>query len=307
MDVKGNAADDVEDGKEEESSAEKGADGGDDHQPADTRSSTQGDTHPEANEGAPPSTGTTRPSTTGSTAPTRSPSEPAPITDASRTTSLSKLRAYEAARRVAYRTKLASSSLYWRSFRELLHSSIEETERAEQIFKSSAESNTAYAISLRAAHNDTLDDQGHPVVDPKKRKKLLESREKRRVAASAGPGGTSSSSTLAASEEASKSAKSKLYVSEKSFERHADKGHGILNALIESQGIMADRFAEYAKYVYDEAVPEIVEIRQALVLEVTMMERLGDAIQEELDAAEKEVHDAWSEYDTSDNISEREC
>lgn len=217
-----------------------------------------------------------------------------PVTNESRTTSLSKLRAYEAARRSAYKSKLASSSLYWRSFRELLHSSIEETERAEQIFKASAESNTAYAISLRAAHNDTLDEQGRPVVDPKKRKKLMEGREKRREKASAGPAGTLATEESTSDDKGSSSS-SKLHVSDKSFERQSSaKGNGILDALIESQGIMADRFAEYAKYAFDEAVPEIVEIRQALVMEVTLMEKLGDAIQEELDSAEREVHDAWS-------------
>ena len=218
-----------------------------------------------------------------------------PVTNESRTTSLSKLRAYEAARRSAYKSRLASSSLYWRSFRELLHSSIEETERAEQIFKASAESNTAYAISLRAAHNDTLDEQGRPVVDPKKRKKLMEGREKRREKASAGPAGTLAAAEESTSDDKGSSSSSKLHVSDKSFERQSSaKGNGILDALIESQGIMADRFAEYAKYAFDEAVPEIVEIRQALVMEVTLMEKLGDAIQEELDSAEREVHDAWS-------------
>ena len=221
-----------------------------------------------------------------------------PVTNASRTASLSKLRAYEAARRSAYKTKLASSSLYWRSFRELLHASIEETERAEQILKASAESNTAYAISLRAAHNDTLDEQGRPVVDPKKRKKLMEGRERRREKASAGPAGTLLTSLESETDDGGKSksaaatAVSKLHVPDKSF---SGTGNGILDALVESQGIMADRFAEYAKYVYDEAVPEIVEIRQALVMEVTLMEKMGDAIQEDLDAAEREVHDAWSE------------
>ena len=220
-----------------------------------------------------------------------------PVSNASRTASLSKLRAYEAARRSAYRTKLASSSLYWRSFRELLHASIEETERAEQILKASAESNTAYAISLRAAHNDTLDEQGRPVVDPKKRKKLMEGRERRREKASAGPAGTLLASPESETDDGGKSksaaaAVSKLHVPDKSF---SGTGNGILDALVESQGVMADRFAEYAKYVYDEAVPEIVEIRQALVMEVTLMEKMGDAIQEDLDAAEREVHDAWGE------------
>lgn len=220
-----------------------------------------------------------------------------PVTNASRTASLSKLRAYEAARRSAYRTKLASSSLYWRSFRELLHASIEETERAEQILKASAESNTAYAISLRAAHNDTLDEQGRPVVDPKKRKKLMEGRERRREKASAGPAGALLASPESETGDGGKSksaaaAVSKLHVPDKPF---SGAGNGILDALVESQGVMADRFAEYAKYVYDEAVPEIVEIRQALVMEVTLMEKMGDAIQEDLDAAEREVHDAWGE------------
>ena len=220
-----------------------------------------------------------------------------PVTNASRTASLSKLRAYEAARRSAYRTKLASSSLYWRSFRELLHASIEETERAEQILKASAESNTAYAISLRAAHNDTLDEQGRPVVDPKKRKKLMEGRERRREKASAGPAGMLLASPESETDDGGKSksaaaAVSKLHVPDKPF---SGAGNGILDALVESQGVMADRFAEYAKYVYDEAVPEIVEIRQALVMEVTLMEKMGDAIQEDLDAAEREVHDAWGE------------
>ena len=126
---------------------------------------------------------------------------------------------------------------------------------------------------------------------------MMEGRERRREKASAGPAGTLLTSLESETNDDDKSksaaaAVSKLHVPDKSF---SGRGNGILDALVESQGVMADRFAEYAKYVYDEAVPEIVEIRQALVMEVTLMEKMGDAIQEDLDAAEREVHDAWGE------------
>ena len=241
----------------------------------------------------PPASPSPAPSPRGSPRPPLPPPSFPTLGDGGRTASYDRLRAYEAARRTADGSKLASSGLYWRSFRELLHSSIEETERAEQIFRGSAESNTSYAVALRAAFNDTLDDGGRPVTDPKKRRKLHEARDRRRAAASAEREGEEEGGISGALE----GVKSKLFVPEKAFNREAmDRGMGILTPLVESQGLMADRFAEFATYVQSETVPEISEIREALVYEVGMMEKLGDAIQEELEAAERATKEAWAVY-----------
>ena len=54
---------------------------------------------------------------------------------ANRLATHSKLRAYEAKRRLAYESKLQSSSLYWHAFRTLMHDSLLETQKADILIK----------------------------------------------------------------------------------------------------------------------------------------------------------------------------
>ena len=165
-----------------------------------------------------------------------------------------RLRAYEAKRRAAYGTKLTSSSLYWRSFRDLLHSSLEETERAEVLVKGSANAIEAFAGAMKAAGGDALDDDGRPVTDPKKLKKLQEKRERRRAERVGHRGGHHPG------EEADRKTtpNSRLGVSSQAFDDAAsDKRGGMLRSLVESQGVMGERFSENSKFVRAEVAPEV--------------------------------------------------
>uniref|UniRef100_A0A7S4IAT0 PH domain-containing protein n=1 Tax=Odontella aurita TaxID=265563 RepID=A0A7S4IAT0_9STRA len=228
---------------------------------------------------------------------------PRPVENSVRATSHSRLRAYEAKRRSAYTSKLGSSSLYWRSFRDLLHSSLEETERAEVLVLGNAMANRAYSVAMACAAEDALDDDGRPVLDPKKRKKLKERREKIRAdrrgygkGAADGTGG--GAATLQGETEEGRRRGSALRSPTPSQDASLEKRGTMLHSLVESHGILAERFAENAKFVHEEMAMEIGNLRDDLNGEVETMEKLGDAILDELEEAEHEVDRAWEKYYT---------
>jgi len=71
---------------------------------------------------------------------------------------------------------------------------------------------------------------------------------------------------------------------------------GIFDPLYQAHGLMSKQFAEFATFIEEEAVPEVVKIKESLLMQVAMMEKLGDAIVENLEAAEAEVAESWSEF-----------
>lgn len=226
-------------------------------------------------------------------------STPLPVENSVRATSHSRLRAYEAKRRSAYTSKLSSSSLYWRSFRDLLHSSLEETERAEILVLGSAYANQAYSVTMACAAEDCLDDDGRPVIDPKKRKKLKEKREKARAERRGyGKAAADGAATLQGETEEGKRRVGTLRPMRPAKDSELEKRGTMLHSLIESHGILAERFAENAKFVQEEMATEIGNLRDELSSEVEMMEKLGDAILDELEEAEHEVNRAWEKYYT---------
>jgi hypothetical protein len=125
----------------------------------------------------------------------------------------SKLRSYEAKRRMAYESKLQSSSLYWRAFRTLMHDGLLETTRADLLVRGWAYATRSYCDMMRSVGEFCIDDRGVPIVDPRRKKKFMDANanaaaspnnnagdaSSARVVGIAGGGGTASSSTVVVS------------------------------------------------------------------------------------------------------------
>jgi hypothetical protein len=86
----------------------------------------------------------------------------------------SKLRAYEAKRRMAYESKLHSSSLYWHAFRTLMHDSLLETQKANILIRGWTHASKNYRDSLMSIGEWFIDEKGIPVTEIKKKKKKIE-------------------------------------------------------------------------------------------------------------------------------------
>jgi len=183
-----------------------------------------------------------------------------------------KLRAYESRRRTSFQAKLESSSLYWRSFRDLLQSSVHETARAERLILGTARAHRSYANAMKASYEDGfLDKRGHVVTDQKKQKRLAEQRVE----------GTSISS--------SPTAQPMALTPE---ERKAN----MLTSIMEAQLSLSKKFGENAAEMEDEIATEVTKQRVELEGKVANIRMLGDAILLELEKTEAEVSEAWGKY-----------
>ena len=216
------------------------------------------------------------------------PSSPFAHTDETRAASHAKLRAYEATRRASYATKLSSSRIYWQSVRDMCHDSIAETVRAEQTFKGFVHLNDGYATFLQASSDNMLDDGGMPVLDARKRKKLEELRSPAGKAKKVLGGDENTHDDAAEKTDKEDSADA--------GENNSDTG-GVLDSLFASQSAMSEKFVQFSKFIEEDAVPEIAKIKESLVMQVDIFEKLGDAIVDNMEAAEKEVADAWGEFE----------
>jgi len=87
-----------------------------------------------------------------------------------------KLRAYESCRRSSFEGKLNSSMLYWKSFLELMASSVEETARAANLIRAHAIADETYSTHMEAIYENMLETNGKPIVDDRKKKKILATR-----------------------------------------------------------------------------------------------------------------------------------
>jgi hypothetical protein len=188
----------------------------------------------------------------------------------------SKLRAYESRRRSAYAAKLESSSLYWRSFRDLLSASVHETGRAERLVLGTARANATYADAMQASYEDTLiDDRGALVWDAKKRTKLLAVRSQQDYAVAP---------SVTTKDVAGRTRSSMLT---------EERRNNMLSRLIDSQQIVADKFGENSKQLESEIASELKQLRVDLENKVVAIREIGDTIISELEATELEVSQAW--------------
>ena len=187
----------------------------------------------------------------------------------SRTSVHDKLRAYENRRRTSFQAKLESSSLYWRSFRDLLQSSIHETARAERLVLGTAKAQMAYANAMQASYEDGfLDNKGQVILEQKRQRRLSEQRIE---GANTSIGSPSKSAILSAEE------------------RKAN----MLTTIMEAQLALARKFGENAKELEEEIASELTNLRQELEAKVNGINNLGDAILSELEKTETEISEAW--------------
>jgi hypothetical protein len=181
-----------------------------------------------------------------------------------------KLRAYESRRRTSFQAKLESSSLYWRSFRDLLQSSVHETARAERLILGTARAHRSYADAMQASYEDGfLDKRGQVVLDQKRQKRLSEQRVE--SATTGSPSKTVQPMALTADE------------------RKAN----MLTSIMEAQLSLSKKFMENSQEMEDEIATEVTKQRVELETKVSDIRVLGDAILLELEQTEAEVSEAW--------------
>lgn len=185
-----------------------------------------------------------------------------------------KLRAYESRRRTNFQHKLESSSLYWRSFRDLLQSSVHETARAERLVLGTAKAHGAYAVAMKASHDDGfLDKRGNVVLNQKQQKRLSDKRVDTTSPNKTGTLGSPPSQPMALTDE----------------ERKAN----MLTSIMEAQLELAKKFGENAREMEEEIASELTQMRIDLQKKVADIHIPGDAILAELEKTEAEVSEAW--------------
>lgn len=175
-----------------------------------------------------------------------------------------KLRSYEVCRRTSYKSKLNSSNLYWKSFRELMNASVKETQRAVLVVKARVLADETYSQHMGAIYNDLLEADGKVMKDEKKKKRVLSSRQ----------------SDLSKMED-----------------EDSQKG-ALLSKVVDCHEILCDRYEETSKSVKEEILPELENLSNQLASEVVVIEALGDAILDDLQAAEMELQSHWDQYYT---------
>ena len=181
---------------------------------------------------------------------------------ANRLATHSKLRAYEAKRRLAYESKLQSSSLYWHAFRTLMHDSLLETQKADILIKGWTYTAKSYGDHMTSVGEWCIDEKGVPVVDVKKKKKLFEVHDNNK-------GGNVSVGGIAAGGDHSASQQSIIPIP-----THQPRGGGgpsviaadfyreetcgsIIQFVAESAGEVGGKYDDMVKYMNTEVLPEL--------------------------------------------------
>jgi hypothetical protein len=157
------------------------------------------------------------------------------------------------------------------------------------VFKGCVHLNDVYATFLEASSDNMLNDAGLPVLDARRRKKLEELRSPAAKSPKKGDDHDGDDTETADNNEDAKA--------DASEKKEQSGTGGVLDTLFVSQRAMSAKFAEFSAFIEQDAVPEIAKIKESLVMQVEIFEKLGDAIVENMEAAEKEVADAWSEFE----------
>jgi len=212
-----------------------------------------------------------------------------PKLNSDRTHAHYKLRCYESRRRQAYGSKISSSSLYWRSFRDLINDSLEETLLAERIVSANVVALDQYAIHMKAIHDDKLTEEFEPILDVKGRNPAKTKSNPNNI--------TINSCTSDDMEDGEKGKKFKLGALDDlpDSERFGKSGK-MLDSIVQSHLVLSDRYNESATAMKKEVCDEMTNLREQLEQQVSTKKALGNAILMQLEAAEKEVVKAWAKY-----------
>eukprot|EP00980_Cylindrotheca_fusiformis_P009178 scaffold1996_cov127-Cylindrotheca_fusiformis.AAC.15 len=170
-----------------------------------------------------------------------------------------KLKEYETKRRSVYSSKWDSMSLYWKSYKDLLSASLQETGRAERLVLGTCRAHQQYSNAMKAIHDDTFLDEKGNVANEKQQKRLAAARKNQ------GPKSKAQSIT-------------------------------VVREIQQSHRTLANRFGENAKNMDQEIAETIQSLYRDLKTQFSGMERLGTSIIEELEKTEQEVTKAWGTY-----------
>ena len=178
-----------------------------------------------------------------------------------------KLKTYETRRRLAYSSKLDTTSLYWKSYCDLLSASLRETGRAQRIVLGTSHAYAMYAEAMHRIYDDSfLDEKGNIAKDKQKRKNLLS----RKKIPERDSNDVSQSTTAIAKDAVS-----------------------VLKEIKEAQNDLASRFEESSKNMDEEIADLIGSLLDTTRVQFDTTERLGSSILVELEKTEKEVTKAW--------------
>eukprot|EP00532_Pseudo-nitzschia_australis_P013111 CAMPEP_0168222356 /NCGR_PEP_ID=MMETSP0140_2-20121125/10565_1 /TAXON_ID=44445 /ORGANISM="Pseudo-nitzschia australis, Strain 10249 10 AB" /LENGTH=500 /DNA_ID=CAMNT_0008151829 /DNA_START=151 /DNA_END=1653 /DNA_ORIENTATION=- len=181
-----------------------------------------------------------------------------------------KLKTYETRRRLAYSSKLDTTSLYWKSYCDLLSASLRETGRAQRIVLGTSHAYAMYAEAMHRIYDDSfLDEKGNIAKDKQKRKNLVSRKKKNERDTN----DVALSTTAIAKDAVS-----------------------VLKEIREAQNDLASRFGESSKNMDEEIADLIGSLLDTTREMVDTIERLGSSILVELERTEKEVTKAWDNY-----------
>ena len=217
------------------------------------------------------------------------------------------LRSYEAKRRSIYLSKMKSTSLYWKAFREMMSKSYEETDRAENLIRGNVVANEAYGNFLKCAAENRLGYDGRTIdnvrtIDKRRGERLQEDRAKKYEELGSGAMLLGVSVNLDRIESQRKEETANSNTSNIQYDlagstvaNHGSLGkNSMIHELVNSQMEMADAFIENVNFVKDNSLKKMTELRKELEAEVKVLSALGDATMNELEKAELDVHKTWS-------------
>ena len=180
-----------------------------------------------------------------------------------------KLRTYESQRRLAHASKFETSTLHWKSYRDLLAASVQETARAQRIVMGTSRAHQLYSEALTAMYEDVfLDEKGNTMLKEKQQRKFYQVRKP----------------------------STRRIVSRTSLTGSSSDGSAVFASIRQAQHVFAERFGENAKNMDVEIGEEVGRLVEELKAQCSGMEKLGDAILAELEKTEQEVAAAWSTY-----------
>ncbi len=222
-----------------------------------------------------------------------------PVSHEERSKQFHELRSYEAKRRTIYTSKMRSTSIYWRAFRDLLSRSYQETDRAENIIRSAVVANKAYAAYLRAAAEDRIDSEGK-AVNETRGVRIQADRKKKYSSLGGGsmlmaygmqPRSTIVEKSVDNSGVSTTSTATGLGIS---FDNLPEDS--LVSELVQMHADMAEKFTENITFVEDVTLAKMIELRKELEAELSVMSVLGDATMYELEKAEEDVQKAWGKF-----------
>ena len=215
-----------------------------------------------------------------------------------------KLRCYESRRRKAYRSKLSSSTLYWRCFRELIHHSLAETKRAEQMVRAQIVANKNYSDHVKAIAENSLNKEDFMPLQ------VSEKKEKSGVSLFSSSSSSKLSTNLRSLGKKSTDNKLPNQNDDSNPTNEFKLGdldavdplshHSLLNSFLESQSVLANRYEEYAQSIQESVAKELISLRLQLQKQVNHMEALGNAVLAQANAAEQEVVLTWGRFIRND-------